>query len=89
MLPDVDLTGIVKDNQHLDVMPGEGPRKIFYSVAAAEDEATEAFKEIRIAVPGSDNEHDSVMGSVEDGVDNGKMKYSVQAAKDQARKRNK
>ena len=39
--------------------------------------------------PGSDNDEDSAMGSVEDGVYNGKMNYSGQAAKDRAQKRNK
>ena len=60
----------------------EGPCKVILSVDAAEAEATEAFKEIQIATPGSDSEHNNAMRSIKDGVDNGKKKYSGKAAKD-------
>ena len=83
LLLGVDLAGIVKDNQHLDVLLGEGPHKVIFSV-----EAAEAFKEIQIVTPGSDSKHDNAKRSVKDGVDNGKKKYSGKAAKDRAWKRN-
>ena len=56
MLPGVDLAGIVKNKQHLDILPGEGPRNVIFSVDAAAAEVTEAFQEISLATPGSESE---------------------------------
>ena len=57
--PGVDLVGIVKNNQHLSSLPGEGPRNVIASADIATAEATEALKGITIATPGTVNSSSS------------------------------
>ena len=87
MLPGVDLAGIVKNKQHLDFLPGEGPHEVISSVDASTTEATEALQEISLATPARKSEHDNAMGSAKDGGKDGKMKYSGKATKDQKLKK--
>jgi hypothetical protein len=57
--PGVELVGIVKHNQHLSSLPGEGPRNVIASADIATAEATEALKGITIATPGTVNSSSS------------------------------
>ena len=68
--PGVDLAGIVKDKQHLNFMPGEGPRKVIFQTASADTptaEATNAMELISLATPG----RNSPARSAKDGARNG------------------
>ena len=82
MLPGVDLAGIVKNKQHLDLLPGEGPCNVIASVDASTAEATEALQEISLATPGRQSDHDNATRSAMGGGKDGKMKYSGKAAND-------
>ena len=72
--PGVDLAGIVKNNQHLNSLPGEGPRNVIASTETSTAEATEALKGITIATPGRENAARSAMDK------DGKKKSSGRAA---------
>ena len=75
--PGVDLVGIVKDKQHLNSMPGEGPRKVIASADTSTAEATKALELISLATPG----RNSPARSAKDGERNGgKGKISGRAA---------
>ena len=74
--PGVNLTGIVKNKQHLNFLPGEAPRNVIASVETSTAEATEALKGITIATPGRKN----AAGSATGGKKDGKMKFSGRAA---------
>ena len=55
LVPGVELAGIVKDNQNLNFMPGEGPRKVIFQIASADTptaEAINAMEQISLATPG-------------------------------------
>ena len=74
--PGVDLPGIVKNKQHLNFLPGEGPRNVIASVETSTAEATEALKGITIVTPGREN----TAISATDGKKDGKKKFSGRAA---------
>ena len=87
LLPGVDLAGIVMNKQHLDFLPGEGPRNVISSVDASTAEATEALQEISLAAPGRKSDHDNAIGSANGRGKDGKMKYSGKAANDRKLKK--
>ena len=80
LVPGVDLAGLVKDNQHLDVQPGEGPRNVIASVETSTAEATEALKGITLATPGRKSSNEIAAGSATGGGKGGKKKFSGKAA---------
>ena len=89
MLPSVYLAGIVKNNQHLDFLPGEGQRNVIASMDTSTAEATEALQEITIATPGRKSDHNNAAKSATGGGKNGKMKFSGKAANDRKLKKQK
>jgi hypothetical protein len=82
--PGVDLVGIIKNNQHLNSLPGEGPRNVIASADISTAEATEALRGITIATPGTE----IFARSAEDGKKkrDGKKKTSGSAAENRKRK---
>ena len=74
--PGVDLAGIVKNKQHLNSLPGEGPHNVIASMETSTAEATKALKGITIATPGSEN----AARSATDGKKDGKKKSSRRTA---------
>ena len=87
LLPGVDLSGIVKNNQHLDFLPEEGPRNVIASVDTSTAEATEALQGITIVTPGRKSDHDNAARSATGGGKDGKMKFSGKAANDRKLKK--
>ena len=87
LLPGVDLAGIVKNKQHLDFLPGEGPRNVMASVDTSTAEETEALQGITIGTPGRKSAHDNAVGSATGGGKDGKMKFSGRAAEQQKLKK--
>ena len=75
--PGVDLAGIVKNNQHLNSLPGEGPRNVIASADISTAEATEALRGITIATPGREN---SARSATDGRKKDGKKKSSGSAA---------